>query len=49
MSLDVSRYLVVLDRKYNWVVEPGEYTFALLENGGSSVDTSTNVTLNCVH
>ncbi|CAI7588247.1 unnamed protein product [Penicillium pancosmium] len=49
MTLEVSRYLVVLDREYNWIVEPGEYTFALLENGGSSADTLTNVTLNCVH
>jgi hypothetical protein len=49
MALDVSRYLVVLDREYNWIVEPGEYTFALLENGGSSADTSTNLTINCVH
>ncbi len=39
MALDVSHYLVVLDRGYNWIVVPSEYTFALLENGGSSADT----------
>ncbi|KAJ6007301.1 beta-glucosidase [Penicillium herquei] len=48
MDLDVSRYLVILDRSYTWTVELGEYTFALLENGGSGADTSVNVTLNCV-
>ncbi|OQE23653.1 hypothetical protein PENSTE_c008G07139 [Penicillium steckii] len=48
MTLDVSRYMMVLDREYKWIVETGEYTFALLENGGSEVDTSRNITLNCV-
>lgn len=48
MPLDVARYLVVLDRQYKWTVEPGEYTFALLENGGSGTDTSMNVTLRCI-
>ncbi|KAJ5706573.1 beta-glucosidase [Penicillium malachiteum] len=48
MDVDVSRYLVILDRSYIWTVERGEYTFALLENGGSGADTSVNVTLNCV-
>lgn len=48
MTLDVSQYMMVLDREYKWIVETGEYTFALLENGGSEVDTSRNITLNCV-
>ena len=48
MDLDVSRYLVILNRSYSWTVELGEYTFALLENGGSDADTSRNITLNCV-
>ncbi|KAL9097264.1 MAG: hypothetical protein Q9165_000691 [Trypethelium subeluteriae] len=47
MELDVGRYLLILDRTYNWVVEKGDYTFALMENGGSQVDTDTNVTLTC--
>lgn len=48
MALDVSRYMMILDREHNWIVEPGEYTFALLENGGSETDTSRNITLKCV-
>ncbi|KAJ5272333.1 beta-glucosidase [Penicillium angulare] len=48
MSLDVSRYLIILDRKYDWKVELGEYTFALLDHGGSDADTSANVTMMCV-
>ncbi|KAJ5641997.1 beta-glucosidase [Penicillium lividum] len=48
MDLEVSRYLPILDRKYEWTVELGDYTFALLENGGSDGDTSVNITLTCV-
>ncbi|KAJ5919505.1 beta-glucosidase [Penicillium verhagenii] len=48
LELEVSRYLPILDRKYEWTVELGDYTFALLENGGSNADTSLNVTLTCV-
>lgn len=48
LDLEVSRYLPILDRKYEWTVELGDYTFALLEHGGSDADTSTNVTLTCV-
>lgn len=48
MELEVSRYLAILDRGYKWTVEMGDYTFALLENGGSLVDTSVNITMTCV-
>ncbi|KAJ6110911.1 beta-glucosidase [Penicillium sp. IBT 16267x] len=48
LNLDVSRYLPILDRKYEWTVESGDHTFALLEHGGSNADTSVNVTLTCV-
>jgi uncharacterized membrane protein len=48
MELEVSRYLAILDRGYKWTVEMGYYTFALLENGGSVVDTSVNITMTCV-
>ena len=48
MELDAGRYLPILDRAYNWVVEKGEYTFALMENGGSQASTAINVTLTCV-
>lgn len=47
MDLEVSRYLTVLDKGYQWTVEPGEYTFALLENGGADASTATNVSLTC--
>lgn len=47
-ELDVGRYLPILDRAYNWVVEEGDYTFALMENGGSQAGTATNVTLTCI-
>lgn len=48
ITLDVDRYLRILNRKYEWEVEKGEYTFALLENGGIFASTDKNVTLRCV-
>lgn len=45
LQLDVDRYLPILNRQYEWVLEKGAYTFALLENGGMDVDTGLNVTL----
>lgn len=48
MDLEVGRYLPILDRAYNWVVETGDYTFALMENGGNQASTATNVTLTCI-
>jgi hypothetical protein len=45
MDVDVSRYLTVLDRGYEWTVEAGEYTFALMENGGETASAGMNVTL----
>ncbi|CRG83500.1 beta-glucosidase [Talaromyces islandicus] len=45
MYVEVSRYLTVLDRGYEWTVEAGEYTFALMENGGETASTGMNVTL----
>lgn len=47
MDLEVDRYLKILNRKYQWELEKGEYTFALLENGGTFADTGVNVTLTC--
>lgn len=47
MDLDVSRYLVILDRRYEWTVESGNYTFALMENGGNLASTEMNITLTC--
>ncbi|KAI0385456.1 glycoside hydrolase family 3 protein [Hypomontagnella monticulosa] len=47
MELDASRYLSILNRKNEWELEKGPYTFALLDHGGD-VDTGLNITLNCV-
>ncbi|KAI0805272.1 glycoside hydrolase family 3 protein [Xylaria sp. FL0064] len=47
MELDVDRYLTMLNRKYDWELEKGTYTFALLEHGGAT-DSSQNVTMRCI-
>ncbi|KAI1388646.1 glycoside hydrolase family 3 protein [Hypoxylon trugodes] len=47
LKLDVNRYLTILNRNNEWELEKGPYTFALLNHGGD-INTSTNVTLNCV-
>ncbi|KAI2467783.1 glycoside hydrolase family 3 protein [Annulohypoxylon bovei var. microspora] len=47
MELDVNRYLAILNRRNEWELEKGSYTFALLNHGGD-VNTATNATLNCV-
>lgn len=48
MELDVGRYLTILNRKNEWELERGPYTFALLTHGGDTADTSMNTTLRCV-
>ncbi|KAK4497026.1 hypothetical protein PRZ48_011475 [Zasmidium cellare] len=48
LQVDVDRYLKILNRKNEWEVEKGEYTFALLEDGGMWADTGRNVTLKCM-
>jgi hypothetical protein len=48
IQLEVDRYLKIINRKDEWELEKGSYTFALLEHGGSNADTSKNVTLQCV-
>ncbi|KAI1091477.1 glycoside hydrolase family 3 protein [Rostrohypoxylon terebratum] len=47
MELDADRYLTIINRKNEWELEKGSYTFALLNHGGD-IDTATNATLNCV-
>ncbi|KAI0142286.1 glycoside hydrolase family 3 protein [Hypoxylon sp. NC0597] len=47
LELDVTRYLAILNRKNEWEVEKGLYTFALLNHGGDT-DASMNITLNRV-
>ncbi|KAF2170658.1 glycoside hydrolase family 3 protein [Zasmidium cellare ATCC 36951] len=48
LEVDVDRYLKILNRVNEWVVEGGEYTFAMLEDGGMWADTGRNVSLRCV-
>ncbi|EON97153.1 putative glycoside hydrolase family 3 protein [Phaeoacremonium minimum UCRPA7] len=48
MELDVDRYLTILNRKNEWELEKGTYTFALLTHGGDTADTSMNIPLRCV-
>ncbi|KAJ4346388.1 uncharacterized protein N0V89_010317 [Didymosphaeria variabile] len=52
MEVEVGRYLRMLDRGYEWVVEKGMYTFAMLENGGWdalwNADAGGNVTMKCL-
>ncbi|KAI0437614.1 glycoside hydrolase family 3 protein [Xylaria telfairii] len=47
MELDVDRYLTILNRQYEWELEKGGYTFALLEHGGST-DSGFNTTMRCI-
>ncbi|KAJ7206846.1 glycoside hydrolase family 3 protein [Mycena pura] len=48
MSLEVDRFLRVVNRENEWELPTGQYTFALLENSGFLASTDTNVTLTCV-
>ncbi|KAJ7637351.1 glycoside hydrolase family 3 protein [Mycena polygramma] len=48
MTLDVDRFLQVLNRENEWELQTGDYTFALLEHSGFLASTATNVTLTCV-
>lgn len=52
MEVEVERYLRILDRGYEWVVEKGTYVFAMLDNGGWdalwNADAGGNVTMKCL-
>ena len=48
MDVEVPRYLAVLNRKYEWEVEVGDYTFVLMDHSGSDAGTGVNVTMRCV-
>ncbi|KAI0542187.1 glycoside hydrolase family 3 protein [Xylaria digitata] len=48
IELDVDRYLIILNRRYEWELEKGVYTFALLDHGDDA-DSSVNVTMRCVN
>ncbi|TVY94156.1 Beta-glucosidase B [Lachnellula willkommii] len=48
MELEVDRYLPILNRAFEWELEKGQYTFALLENSAFDADVGVNGTLTCV-
>lgn len=48
MKLDVDEYLPIVNRRYEWELEKGDYTFALMENGGPDASSAVNVTLTCL-
>ncbi|KAK7045831.1 hypothetical protein VNI00_007242 [Paramarasmius palmivorus] len=48
LELEVDRFLPILNRRYEWELEKGDYTFALLDHGGPDADRSVNVTLACI-
>jgi hypothetical protein len=48
LELDVDRYLPVVGRDGEWVLEKGEYTFTFLREGAGDSDQGMNVTLTCV-
>ncbi|KAJ7476840.1 glycoside hydrolase family 3 protein [Mycena galericulata] len=48
MPLEVDRYLPVVNRRYEWELERGDYVFALMERSGFDADKSNNLTMTCV-
>ncbi|ETS87430.1 hypothetical protein PFICI_01258 [Pestalotiopsis fici W106-1] len=48
LVVDADRYLRILNRWDQWELEKGLYTFALLEHGGGTANTTASVTLQCV-
>lgn len=48
IELEVDRYLPVLDREWEWVLEKGEYVFVLAEHGGLDAEVSGEARLVCV-
>ncbi|KAF7331116.1 Glycoside hydrolase family 3 protein [Mycena venus] len=48
MPLEVNRYLPIVNRRYEWELEKGDYTFALMERSGVDADKSMNLTMTCV-
>jgi len=47
MHLEVNRYLPIVNRQYQWELEAGDYTFALLDFGGPMASTAKNITMTC--
>ncbi|KAJ7983158.1 glycoside hydrolase family 3 protein [Mycena polygramma] len=48
MPLEVDRYLPIVNRRYEWELERGDYVFALMERSGVDADKSMNLTMTCV-
>ncbi|KAJ7165677.1 glycoside hydrolase family 3 protein [Mycena crocata] len=48
MPLEVNRYLPIVNRRYEWELERGNYVFALMERSGFDADKSMNLTMTCV-
>ncbi|KAJ3802390.1 glycoside hydrolase family 3 protein [Lentinula aff. detonsa] len=48
MDLEVDRYLPIVNRRYEWELEGGDYTFALSESGAPTANTAMNVTMLCL-
>lgn len=52
MEVDVERYLRILNRKDEWQIEKGVYTFAMLDHGGWdalwNANAGGNVTMECI-
>lgn len=48
MDLEVNRFLPIVNRQYEWELEKGDYTFALLEHSGHDASTNTNLTMSSV-
>ncbi|KAF7300961.1 Glycoside hydrolase family 3 protein [Mycena indigotica] len=47
MPLEVSRYLPIVNRKYQFELEKGDYVFALMDGSGIFADKSMNLTVTC--
>ncbi|KAJ7210633.1 glycoside hydrolase family 3 protein [Mycena haematopus] len=48
IPLEVDRYLPIVNRRYQWELELGNYVFALMERSGFDADKSMNLTMTCV-
>ncbi|KAJ7661448.1 glycoside hydrolase family 3 protein [Mycena polygramma] len=48
IPLEVDRYLPIVNRRYEWELERGDYVFALMERSGVDADKSTNLPMTCV-
>ncbi|KAK7053734.1 glycoside hydrolase family 3 protein, partial [Favolaschia claudopus] len=45
MPLEVNRYLPIINRRYEWELERGNYVFALMDRSGPDADKSMNLTM----